>query len=499
MAVIYVQSKDGKPLMPTTRGGHVRHLLKTNQARVVERYPFTIRLLYDTEGITQPLYLGIDPGRTNIGVTVVREDGEAVLSAQLETRNKEIPKLMAARKAYRQAHRKLKRRDKRRRRAKAAGTAAAPIIKRRLPGCEELIQCHDIRNKEARFNNRCRADGWLTPTANHLLQTHLNLVAKLQQYLPITDVVLEINRFAFMAMDNPRIKRWQYSKGPLHGYGSVKDAVFEMQNGQCLFCKNDIEHYHHVVPRHCGGSETLENRVGLCQKHHDLVHKDPTWTAKLATKKTGLNKKYHALSVLNQIIPYLLNELATRFPSRVYATTGTETAAYRQQRNIPKDHYLDAYCIACSVANPKAMRIRNIAPYRIKQFSRHDRQACHQQMLDRKYYLDGKLVAVNRHKATEQKTDSLEEFRASLEDLSAAEIAYVISHLQVLPHRARYKDMLRPMPGSTFIHNDKYYVLQGSQGRNNGSPNYFIDTSGLRHPARQCIFVLQNAGLQFIA
>ena len=76
---------------------------------------------------------------------------------------------MAARKAYRQAHRKLKRRDKRRRRAKAAGTAAAPIIKRRLPGCEELIQCHDIRNKEARFNNRLRMDGWLTPTANHTI------------------------------------------------------------------------------------------------------------------------------------------------------------------------------------------------------------------------------------------------------------------------------------------------------------------------------------------
>ena len=63
MAVIYVQSKDGKPLMPTTRGGHVRHLLKSNKARVVERYPFTIRLLYDTEGITQPLYLGIDTRR----------------------------------------------------------------------------------------------------------------------------------------------------------------------------------------------------------------------------------------------------------------------------------------------------------------------------------------------------------------------------------------------------------------------------------------------------
>lgn len=27
MSTIYVLNKDGKPLMPTTRGGHVRHML----------------------------------------------------------------------------------------------------------------------------------------------------------------------------------------------------------------------------------------------------------------------------------------------------------------------------------------------------------------------------------------------------------------------------------------------------------------------------------------
>ena len=78
MAFVYVQSISGKPLMPTTRCGHVRRLLKEGKAKVVERKPFTIQLLYETEEITQPLYLGIDPGRTNIGIAVVRENGEAV-------------------------------------------------------------------------------------------------------------------------------------------------------------------------------------------------------------------------------------------------------------------------------------------------------------------------------------------------------------------------------------------------------------------------------------
>ena len=122
MSVVYVLSKDGKPLMPTTRCGHIRILLKTKKARVVQTVPFVIRLNYETEDIVQSLVIGVDPGRTNIGMAVVREDGECVFSAQVHTRNKQIPKLMKARKQYRQAHRRLKRRCKRQRRAKRCGT-----------------------------------------------------------------------------------------------------------------------------------------------------------------------------------------------------------------------------------------------------------------------------------------------------------------------------------------------------------------------------------------
>lgn len=499
MAHVYVLNKSGKPLMPTNRCGHVRWLLKEGKAKVVERKPFTIQLLYETEEVTQPLYLGIDPGRTNIGIAVVREDGTAVLTAQLETRNKEIPKLMQARAAYRRAHRKLKRRDKRRRRARAAGTTAAtPTVERILPGAKEPIVCHDIRNKEVRFNNRRRKNGWLTPTANHLLQTHRNLITKLQKLLPITDVVLEVNRFAFMAMDNPHIQRWQYQQGPLHGIGSVKDAVYGMQEGKCLFCDNAIEHYHHVVPRHLGGSETLDNRAGLCEKHHTLVHTDAKWTAKLAVKKAGLNKKYGALSVLNQIVPFLVEEISSRFPGHSYVTTGQETHAYREDNGIPKDHHLDAYCIACSVLRSSSVQIPGENPLRMVQFRRHDRQACHQQMLDRKYRLHGKVVATNRHKAMEQKNDSLEEYRnALLEDNTPGEVQRIISKLIVLEHSAKYKDMQRPMPGSVFICGDTIATMCRSKGRHNGVPDYYHDTDGNRYRATKCKFIQQNTGICF--
>lgn len=129
MSTVYVLNKDGKPLMPTTRCGHVRHLLKEQKARVVTSKPFTIQLLYETDDVVQPLYLGIDPGRTNIGVAVVKTDGTAVFTAHLETRNKEIPKLMQGRKKARRTRRTNGRRCRRQRRAKANGTISKKCVK----------------------------------------------------------------------------------------------------------------------------------------------------------------------------------------------------------------------------------------------------------------------------------------------------------------------------------------------------------------------------------
>jgi hypothetical protein len=55
MATVYVINKDGNLLMPTTRCGHVRRLLKAKQARVVRSKPFTIQLLYEVENAVQDL------------------------------------------------------------------------------------------------------------------------------------------------------------------------------------------------------------------------------------------------------------------------------------------------------------------------------------------------------------------------------------------------------------------------------------------------------------
>lgn len=60
--LVYVLAKDGNPLMPTTRLGKVRHLLKDGKAKVVRRCPFTVKLLYDSTEYVQKLVLSDDTG-----------------------------------------------------------------------------------------------------------------------------------------------------------------------------------------------------------------------------------------------------------------------------------------------------------------------------------------------------------------------------------------------------------------------------------------------------
>lgn len=511
MSTIYVLNKDGKPLMPTTRGGHVRHLLKEQKARVVRAKPFTIQLLYETDDAVQPLYLGIDTGRTNIGIAVVKADGTAVFTAHLETRNKEIPKLMQDRKKARRARRTNGRRCRRQRRAKANGTISKKcvkqttaqngsvskrakdigVIKRRLPGCEKDVLCIGIKNKETKFTNRTRPEGWLTPTANQLLQTHINLVKKIQKFLPISDVVLEVNKFAFMRLDNPNIQKWQYQQGPLYKKESLESAVSEIQEHHCLFCKKPIDHYHHVVPQSENGSNTIANIVGLCSEHHNLVHKDAAWQKKLAEEKVGLNKKYGALSVLNQIIPALTNKLSVLFPKHFFVTTGKSTHDYRESHSVSKDHWLDAYCIACSVlpSNVCDSNINNHVPYELKQFRRHDRRALHKENMSRVYTLNGKAVATNRHKAIKQTTDSLEEFRQSHPG--------DVCKLKVKEHHPAYRNLNRNHPGSVFFVGEQAHVMQSIVASKDGKATRYKDTNVNKIAAGQCRFVAKNEGIVF--
>lgn len=74
--MVYVQNIDGSPLMPTTRHGKVRRLLKSKQAVVVNLCPFTIRLTYEATSYKQEVTLGVDAGTKHVGISATTKSKE---------------------------------------------------------------------------------------------------------------------------------------------------------------------------------------------------------------------------------------------------------------------------------------------------------------------------------------------------------------------------------------------------------------------------------------
>ena len=112
--MVYILNKKGKPLMPTTRCGHVRKLLNSKKAVVVNSNPFTIRLKYDTPNGVQDVFAGIDSGRENIGSGASNEDGDCLYLGELRTSNKLIKIKMTERAGFRRERRRHDRQNKQR-------------------------------------------------------------------------------------------------------------------------------------------------------------------------------------------------------------------------------------------------------------------------------------------------------------------------------------------------------------------------------------------------
>ena len=86
MNYVYVLDQRGNPLMPTRRYGWVRRALKSGKAKALCTLPFTIQLMYDPDTTeVQSITLGIDPGRTNIGMATADKTGRCLYSCLLYT------------------------------------------------------------------------------------------------------------------------------------------------------------------------------------------------------------------------------------------------------------------------------------------------------------------------------------------------------------------------------------------------------------------------------
>ena len=422
--VIYVLNKKGKPLMVTKRHKHVRDLLKEGKAVAVNNNPFTIRLKYNTPDIVQELTLSIDPGRENIGLSVIDSNNSLIFSANVETNNKRIKQNMSERKIHRASRRRHKRIKKQRKVIKdnnsfvESKNTKKDILRTKkecfskdikYPGMEEYITHKVCKGKEAKFNNRIRKKDWLTPSARNLIQIYTNLVKLVKKFLPISKINIEYNSFDFQKLDNMNIKAWEYSKGPLYGFKSYKDYINFIQDGKCLMCKNNIEYYHHITYKSKEGTDNPKNIVGLCECCHILVHNDKFYEEELLTLKKGTKKEYY-VGLLNTCMPFIVEKL-NKFGLPVNTYIGKETKEVRNKLGIPKDHYLDAYCIGLIDSKSSLIETNFKANfYNIKHFKKKSNNIIHK-LNKREYYYEGQLIAINRHKAFNQKEDSLEEYK----------------------------------------------------------------------------------------
>ena len=328
--LVYVISNDGKPLMPTKRYGKIRRLLKNGQAKVLKRCPFIVQLLYETKNITQPISLGVDSGSKYIGLSATTKD-KVLFESVVEVKN-DIVNLLSTRRELRSSRRNRK-----------------------------------TRYRQARFDNRVKSKkkGWLAPSVNQKIQTHLTVVDKVCHILPITNITVEVASFDIQKIKNPEIKGEEYQQGEQLGFWNVREYVLFRDNHECQCChgksKDNILNVHHIESRKTSGNSP-SNLITLCETCHHKYHQGEI---ELKLKR---GKSYRDAAFMG-IMRWAFYDVLKEKHQNVALTYGYITKNTRIKSNLSKEHFIDARCIS---GNPRALS--NGTVYYQKKVRCHNRQ-----------------------------------------------------------------------------------------------------------------------------
>ena len=331
--MVYVLNVNGVPLMPTDRHGKVRRLLESKKAKVVRRAPFTIQLLYDTPDVVQPLTLGVDAGSKHIGLSVSTNTKE-VYAGQVEPRQ-DVSKLLDTRREQRRTRRSR------------------------------------LRYRKSRFNNRkaSKPEGWVAPSVECKIQTHISVINQLHKIMPITQVIVEVAEFDTQKIENPDIQGKEYQEGLLFG-SNLRQYVFARDNYTCQWCKgksgSSILHIHHWNYWRGDHTNKPSGVITLCDVCNDSKnHKENGFLYGWEPKITNNLKDAAFMNIVRWA---LYNRLKNLYPN-VKLTYGYITKAVRSENSIEKSHVNDALCIA---GHPNAIQLNEI--YLIKKNRVHNRQ-----------------------------------------------------------------------------------------------------------------------------
>ena len=325
--LVYVLNKDGKPLMPC-KAVKARILLRQKKAKVIRREPFTVQLLYGSSGYKQPVTLGVDAGAKHVGLSATTKQKE-LYSSDVELRT-DIVDLISTRRELRRGRRNRK-----------------------------------TRYRKTRFDNRKKSEGWLAPSVQNRINAHISVIEKVCRILPVTTIIVETASFDIQKIKNPEIQGTEYQQGEQLDFWNVREYVLFRDNHTCQHCKgrsgDNVLNVHHIESRKTGG-DVPNNLITLCDTCHKLYH---AGKINLEQKRGQSFKEASFMGIMRWS---LLDKLREIYPN-VRNTYGYITKNNRIRLGLPKEHYVDAYCIA---ENLEAERL----PYYWyqKQVRKHNRQ-----------------------------------------------------------------------------------------------------------------------------
>ena len=328
--MVFVISQNGQPLMPTENHAKVRILLKNKKAKVIKRCPFTIQLAYDSTNYTQDITLGVDSGSKHIGLSATTRS-KVLFESDVELRN-DIVNLLSIRRQNRRTRRNRK-----------------------------------TRYRKPRFNNRRRKEGWLAPSVQNKVDSHLTVIRKVHEILPITKVIVEVASFDIQKIKNPMISGTEYQQGEQLDFWNVREYVLFRDGHICQCCKgkskDKILNVHHIESRHTGG-DAPNNLITLCETCHTGYHKGIVKLPKAIHRGMSF-KDATFMGIMRWAFYKKLKEI---YPN-VNLKYGYITKNTRIKNSLPKEHYTDARCIS---GNPKAISSGTV--YYQKKVRCHNRQ-----------------------------------------------------------------------------------------------------------------------------
>ena len=328
--MVYVISQNGQPLKPTENHTKVRILIKNKRAKVIKKCPFTIQLLYRNTNYTQEITLGVDSGSKHIGLSATTKN-KVYFESDVELRN-DIVDLLSTRRQNRRTRRS-----------------------------------HKTRYRKPRFNNRKREDGWLSPSVRNKIDSHLTVIRKAHEILPISKIIVEVASFDIQKIKNPTISGKDYQQGEQLGFWNIREYVLFRDNYTCQCCKgkskNKILNVHHIESRRTGGNAP-NNLITLCETCHTGYHKGTV----ILPKNIKRGMSFRDATFMGILRWSMYNKLKELY-SNVSLTYGYITKNTRIENSLPKNHYIDARCIS---GNPLA--VSDGVVYYQKKIRCHNRQ-----------------------------------------------------------------------------------------------------------------------------